>query len=129
MPLFRRKEEGKVPLNNDVMMKCMCGMCPVQAESVCSRPKIKMMMDMRASMGMRGSGMPSMSMSAAQGQMGEMKPKPEELPGPFCSIGVAACKDLDNNKACICNQCQVYKEFSLASGRPVEHFCFNDKAV
>lgn len=128
MPLFGRKE-GKVPLNNDVMMKCMCGMCPVQAESTCSRPKLKMMMDMRASMGMKESGMPAGSMSAAQGSMAQMKPKPEELPGPFCSIGVADCKDLDNNKACVCNQCQVYKDFSLAAGKPVEHFCFNDKAM
>jgi hypothetical protein len=89
-----------------------------------------MMMDMRANMGMKGgSGMPGMSMSLAQGQMTPMKPKPEELPGPFCSIGVAACKDLDNSKACICNQCQVYKDFSLAAGKPVEHFCFNDKAL
>ena len=129
MPLFGRKQEGKVPLNNDVMMKCMCGMCPVQAESACSRPKIKSMMDMRGSMGMKGSGMPGMSMNLAQSPMGEKETKPEEMPGPFCSIGVAACKDLDNSKACICNQCQVYKDFSLMEGRPVEHFCFNDKAV
>ena len=88
-----------------------------------------MMMDMRASMGMQGSGMPGMSMSIAQGQMGEMKPKPEELPGPFCSMGVASCKDLDNNKAYICNKIQVFKDFSLATSRPVEHFCFNGKAV
>src|SRR4030067_710217 len=88
MPLFGRKEEGKVPLNNDVMMKCMCGMCPVQAESACSRPKIKSMMDMRGSMGMKGSGMPGMSMSLAQSPMGEQETKPEEMPGPFCSIGV-----------------------------------------
>jgi hypothetical protein len=130
MPLFGRKEEGKVPLNDDVMMKCMCGMCPVQAESACSRPKLKTMMDMRASMGMKEGGMPAGSMSAMPGQMGEMKmPKPEELPGPFCSIGKAACNDLDRNKACICNTCQVYKEYSLVAGRPVEHYCFNDKAI
>lgn len=129
MPLFGRKEKGKVPLNSDVMMKCICGMCPVQAESVCSRPKIKMMMDMRASMGMKSGEMPAGSMSAMPGQMGMKMPKPEELPGPFCSIGKAACNDLDNKKACICNQCQVYKDFSLADGKPVEHYCFNDKAI
>jgi len=37
-----KEEEQKVPLNNDVMMKCLCGMCPVQAQSACSQPKIKM---------------------------------------------------------------------------------------
>ena len=129
-PLFGKKEEHKVPLNHDVMMKCMCGMCPVQTQSACSVPKLKMMMDMRANMGMEGSNMPSGSMSAMPNQMGEMDmPKPEELPGPFCSIGKAACNDLDSNKACICKSCQVYKDYSLMSGKPIEHFCFNDKAI
>ena len=131
MPLFGRKnEEPKVPLNNDVMIKCMCVMCPVQTQSACSMPKLKMMMDMRANMGMTGSEMPAGSMSAMPNQMENMKmPKPEELPGPFCSIGKAACNDLDRNKACICPTCQVYKEFSLVSGKPIEHFCFNDRAI
>ena len=131
MPLFGLKNEAqKVPLNNDVVMKCMCGMCPVQAQSTCSVPKLKMMMDMRSIIDMKGSDMPAGSMSAMPNQMGEMKmPKPEELAGPFCSIGKAACTDLDSNKACICNTCQVYKEYSLVSGKPIEHFCFNDKAI
>jgi hypothetical protein len=108
----------------------MCGMCPVQAQSACSQPKLKMMMDMRASMGMKGSRMTAGSMSAMPSQMGEMKmPKPEELPGPFCSISKASCNDLDRNKACICNTCQVYKDFNLTSGKPIEHFCFNGKAT
>jgi hypothetical protein len=129
MPLFGRKEEGKVPLNNDVMMKCMCGMCPVQVQSACTQPKLKMMMDMRGKMGMQSSGMPAGSMSMMPGQLGQMKPKTEDLPGPYCSIGKAACNDLDKSKACICNQCQVYKDFSLMAGKPVEHYCFNDKAI
>jgi hypothetical protein len=131
MPLFGRKnEEPKVPLNNDVVLKCMCGMCPVQTQSACSVPKLKMMMDMRANMGMKSSEMPAGSMSAMPNQMENMKmPKPEELAGPFCSIGKAACNDLDRNKACICPTCQVYKEFSLVSGKPIEHFCFNDRAI
>lgn len=117
-------------MNNEVIMKCMCGMCPVQAQSACSQPKLKMMMAMRANMGMKGSQMPAGSMSAMPNQMGEMKmPKPEQLPGPYCSIGKAACNDLDINKACICNTCQVYKEFNLTSGKPIEHFCFNGKAT
>jgi hypothetical protein len=126
LPLFGQK----VPLNKDVVMKCMCGMCPVQAQSACSKPKLKMMMDMRASMGMKGSEMPAGSMSAVQSEMSEMKmPSPDQLPGPYCSISKAACNDLDMNKACICNTCQVYKEYKLASGKPVEHFCFNGKAT
>ena len=129
--MFERKEEGRVPLNDDVMMKCICGKCPVQAQSACSRPKIQKMMEMMASMSQPKEGMGSagMPMSLAESSMREMKPNPEEMPALYCSIGVAACKDLDNNKACICGQCQVYKDFSLMQGRPVEHFCFNDKAM
>ena len=129
MDLFRHKEEQKVPLNNDVVMKCMCGMCPVQAQSACSSPKLKMMMDMRANMGMKDSEMPAGSMSAMSGQMEMKMPSPEQLAGPYCSISKAACNDLNRNKACICNTCLVYKEYSLAAGKPVEHFCFNGKAT
>ncbi|MCW4054325.1 MAG: DUF2769 domain-containing protein [Candidatus Bathyarchaeota archaeon] len=126
MPIFGKK----VPTDKDVMMKCMCGMCPVQAQSACSKPKLKMMMDMRASMGMTGSGMPAGSMSMFPEQKGEMEmPKPEDMPGPFCSIGKAACNDLDSNKACICNTCQIYREYNLPAGKPVEHFCFNGRAT
>jgi hypothetical protein len=76
LPLFgKKKEEQKVPLNNDVIMKCMCGMCPVQVQSTCSVPKLKMMMDMRANMGMKGSGMPAGTMSAMPNQMSEMNAK------------------------------------------------------
>ncbi len=130
MSLFRRKEEQKVPLNNDVVMKCMCGMCPVQAQSSCSTPKLKLMMDMKANMGMKNTEMPAGSMSAMPNQMGEMKmPSPDKLAGPYCSISKAACNDLDRNKACICNTCQVYNEYNLTGGKPIEHFCFNGKAT
>lgn len=74
-----------------------------------------MMMDMRANM---------------SSQMGEIKmPNPNQLPGPYCSIGKAACNDLDGNKACICNTCPVYKEHNLGAGKPLEYFCFNGKAT
>lgn len=126
MPLFGKK----VPLDEFAMMKCICGMCPVQAESACAKPKIQRMMETRASM--KDSKMPDGSMSLTQEQMEKMKQmesKPEELPGPYCSIGVSACKDLDNSKGCICPQCEVYKKYSLAAGKPVEHFCFNGRAA
>ncbi len=128
--MFGKKEEGRVPLNSDVMMKCLCGTCPVQAKSACSRPKIENMMKMRAGMSeSTEGGMSRMSISIAQGPMGEMKPNPAELAGPYCAIGVASCSDLDANKACICRQCQVYKDYTLEEARPVEHFCFNSKAI
>jgi hypothetical protein len=38
--LFRRKTGPRVLLTYDVMMKCKCGLCPVQANSACAKPKI-----------------------------------------------------------------------------------------
>ena len=120
----------KVPLDGFVMMKCICGMCPVQAESACAKPKIQKVIEMRDSM--KGSEMPDGSMNLTQEQMKQMemmKSKPEAMPGPYCSIGVSACKDLDMSKGCICHQCEVHKKYSLAAGKPVEHFCFNGTAT
>jgi hypothetical protein len=86
-----------VPLNNDAVMKCKCGMCPVQSLSACSSPELQKIIDTRA--------------------------------GVYCSIGYAECKDLDNTKDCICNQCQVYTAFNLVEGDPQDYFCFNGKAI
>ncbi|MCW4017743.1 MAG: DUF2769 domain-containing protein [Candidatus Bathyarchaeota archaeon] len=126
MSIFRRR---KVPLNADVLMKCQCAECPVQAESACTRPKIQKAMDMMNKMSSSSrSSMPAGSMSMQANPPEVEMPKPEELPGPYCSIGVAPCKDLDANKPCICTTCEVYKEYNLASCKPVEHFCFNGRA-
>jgi hypothetical protein len=38
--LFGHKTQPKVLLTYDVMMKCQCAMCPVQANSACAKPKI-----------------------------------------------------------------------------------------
>lgn len=132
MSIFRKKEKPKVELNTDVLMKCQCSKCSVQAESACTRPKIQKAMDLMSKMAssgsMSGSRMPAGSMSMQANPLEVTMPKPEELPGPYCSIGKAACNDLDGNKACICATCQVYVDFNLASGKPVEHFCFNGRA-
>jgi hypothetical protein len=47
----------------------------------------------------------------------------------YCSVGLADCKDLDNTKQCICNQCQVYADFNLADSDPKDYFCFNGKVI
>ncbi len=113
-------------------MKCQCAKCPVQAKSACSQPKIQKAMELMSKMAASGSisssGMPVGSMAMQANPTEVSMPNPEELPRPYCAIGTAACKDLDNSKACICGTCQVYKDFNLASGKPVEHFCFNGKA-
>ena len=130
MNLFGKKESARVPLSSEVVNKCMCDGCPVQAESACARPKKEKMMNMRANMNQpkeeMGSGMP---MSMAQTPMEKMNMNPEELAGPYCATGLASCKDLNTNKACICRTCQVYKEYNLNQAKPTEHYCFNNKAI
>jgi hypothetical protein len=115
--------QSKVPLNENVIMKCICGMCPVQANSECAKPKIMMRTEMMKKM------TPEMMANMTMEQKTAMMPKPEDMPGPYCSIGVAACKDLDYNKTCICNSCQVFEEYKLMDGKPMMYFCKEGKAT
>ena len=56
-----------------------------------------------------------------------MKPKADDMPGPYCANGVAVCKDFDFVKACMCSSCQVFKNFNLAKGKPVLYYCRDGK--
>jgi hypothetical protein len=57
------------------------------------------------------------------------RPNPENMPGPYCANGIAACKDLDFSKICICPECQVYKDYSLLKAKPALYFCKDGKAT
>ncbi len=52
MKLFDHNKQPKVMLTYDVMVKCKCAECPVQADSACAKPKIearsKMMQNMNS---------------------------------------------------------------------------------
>ena len=102
----------KVPYTQENATMCICTRCPVQAESACSREKVKVMEAMMAK------GMP-------QGLM----PPPADLPGLYCATGVAACKDLDFSKICICAGCPVWEKCKLGNGKPAGYFCRDGKAV
>jgi hypothetical protein len=56
-------------------------------------------------------------------------PKLEDMPGPYCANGVAACNDFDFSKTCICPGCQVYKDFNLTKAKPTNYFCKEGKAT
>jgi hypothetical protein len=47
---FGHKTEPKVMLSYDVIMKCQCAVCPVQANSACAKPKIAARKDMLENM-------------------------------------------------------------------------------
>lgn len=122
LDLFGHKK-GKVPLTPDVMMKCKCAMCPVQTDSACAKPKIMAQKEMMKKM------TPEMVKNMTKEQIEMNMPKMEDMPGPYCSNGVAVCKDFDFNKMCICASCQVFKDFNLMKGKPMSYFCKNGKAT
>ena len=158
MNLFGHKSEINVMLTFDVMMKCKCVTCPVQADSACAKPKIAarnesmqnpdlskimspgMMRNLDMLKGMNLEGMRSMSREQMQSMSDEMmkntpkeqieamRPKVEDMPGPYCANGVAVCKDLDFSKICICSGCQVFKDSNLAKGKPMLYYCRDGKA-
>lgn len=106
--------EAKVPFTQENGMKCVCKSCPVQAKSECVKKKKEMMMEM-------------------MGKMKEdekmMMPKPEDMPGLYCSAGKAACMDIDTTQMCICGQCPVWSEYKLADGKPMGYFCRDGMAM
>jgi len=61
-------------------------------------------------------------------QIDSMKPKTEDMPGPYCANGVATCTDLDFSKTCLCSGCQVFKEYNLVNGKPTIYYCRDGKA-
>jgi hypothetical protein len=156
--LFGHKTEPKVLLTYDVMMKCKCATCPVQADSACAKSKIKardemmqnmisnvmtpgMMENMEIMRNMTPEMIRSMTREQMQSMSDEMmrntpkeqvdmmKLKVEDMPGPYCANGVAVCEDLDFGKMCICSGCQVFKDFNLSKGKPKSYFCKDGKAT
>jgi hypothetical protein len=101
----------KVPYTQENATMCICTRCPVQAESACARDKVRQMEEMMAK------GMPE-----------GMMPPPVDIPGLYCASGVAACRDLDFSKMCICGGCPVWDKCKLADGEPAGFFCRAGKA-
>lgn len=93
-----------IEFNLENVKKCKCPGCPVQAKSKCAMDKL----DKLSSMG--------------------GTPKPEDVPGVYCSTGKATCSDLDPDQMCQCATCDIYKGNNLGSGEPNEYFCLNGKA-
>ena len=81
---MNKGEKKKVPYTLANIEKCMCSLCPVQADSKCAQDKLT-------------------SSKAAMKQMprGEV-PNPGSVPGIYCSTGKATCQDLNPDKQCIC---------------------------
>ena len=99
---------GKVELNRENINKCMCRVCPVQTESICSKDKLKILEK-------------KMEKDGDIRDLIEL----EELPLLYCSIGKAVCSDLSDMELCKCTQCKVWLENNLANSEPIEYFCID----
>jgi hypothetical protein len=72
--------------------RCLCYGCPVQKPSACAQEKI----------------------AAVSATLESADPPPAaDLPGLYCSSGLATCEDLDFTGMCRCMRCDVYAENSL----------------
>ncbi|MPM36418.1 hypothetical protein SDC9_83014 [bioreactor metagenome] len=108
---FERETNFAVPYSRENINRCRCPQCPVQADSKCVKDKLdnlKKEMDI----------LPA-----------DEVPEPDDVPGAYCSTGRAVCKDLNPGRQCICNTCDVWKEYLLENGKPSQYFCQNGPAT
>ncbi len=108
---MNKSEERKVTYTLSNIEKCMCSLCPVQADSKCAQDKLV-----------------SSKKAMEQIPRGEV-PNPEDIPGIYCSTGKATCQDLNPDKQCICNTCDVWKGYNLGEGKTSQYFCQNGRAT
>lgn len=117
----------KVPFAQENGMKCICGKCPVQIKSQCSKIKMnKLMQAMNTSSS--SSALPLARQAMKDDQGAKAMPKPEEVPVLYCSGGAAACDDLDMKQMCICGSCPIWEEYKLAGGTPFMYYCRDGEA-
>lgn len=94
----------RVPYPPEKGLRCSCRQCPVQSKSRCAEEKKKKMDEMFKS--------------------GEkFAPNAENLVLFYCSIGKAACNDMDFNEVCICPNCPVWKRYDLGNAKPMIYYC------
>jgi hypothetical protein len=98
----------KVELNRDNINKCLCKICPVQIDSICSKDKLDIVNEKLK-------------------KEGDIKKliNPEEIPLVYCSNGKATCTDLSSRELCKCTECVVWLENNLANSEPIEYFCID----
>ncbi len=108
---FERGTDFVVPYVGENISRCKCPQCPVQADSQCAQDKIK-----------------SLKQAMENLPAGEIS-NPWDVPGVYCSEGKARCQDLDFDRQCICDSCEVWKEYDLKDANPNNQFCQHGRAT
>ena len=96
----------KVPFTTTNAGKCMCPKCPVQSKSQCVKGKL----------------------STIKTALKAKSLKKEDIPGVYCSTGIATCRDLDPKQSCICGSCNVFNQYKLAEFKPAGYYCRDGNA-
>lgn len=97
--------DPKVSFTAETITKCICPQCPVQSKSRCVDDKLKKLREIIK--------------TAKKGIL----PEPGDVPGAYCSVGIAPCKDVDTAQMCICSGCQIFEKYKLAGGKPLLYYC------
>jgi hypothetical protein len=91
----------EVPFSSTIVGTCMCTQCAVQSKNQCIRGKL-----------------------IAIGQVLSRSPLiQEEIPGLYRSADNATRQDLEPEQSCVCGDCNVFSQYTLAGGIPVVYFC------
>ena len=121
----------KIAARNDMMENPGNMMQQLMSPGMMKNLEMVKNMNMEQMKGMSKEQMKNMSdemmKNTPKEQIEGMTPKTEDMPGPYCANGVAACKDLEFSKVCICGSCQVFKDFNLAKGETILYYCRDGK--
>lgn len=117
-----------VDLNIDTSSKCVCPVCPVQAESECTAAKRPRWEKRRIAAGdilaeypvhpeAFDMAMEELEASDVGARHGFERPDPGDMMELYCSDRVSAsnCKDLDRAQSCQCPTCTVWATHELDS--------------
>jgi hypothetical protein len=94
---------SNIDFSMENIQKCLCSKCAVQIESQCVKDKLKIMLLM-----------------TQQDLDSPMRMDEVRVPGVYCSTGKASCKDIDTQKVCKCNECNIWNAYNL---EPNKYFC------
>lgn len=124
-----------VPFNISNYTKCLCPVCPMQAESECIAAYDE---DWRRARSQAGAilmeypdnpetyelEIEELLEHETARKLGFSRPPRESMRELYCSIGKASCEDLAEGKRCICSDCAVWK----AQGLRQMYFCLQGSA-
>lgn len=101
-----------VEFNMENINKCLCKLCPVQANSDCVRIKMKIIQEKM-----------SEDIDIA------VPVEPGDVPGLYCSSGKTGCDDLYYHEECKCMDCEVFQENNLMENKPLGYYCRDGKSI